>query len=63
MSTTSELADWIETYPIAEHILEELEEEGIEPTLENAKVVWLDFLETELCQTLQSVVRAKFALI
>jgi len=57
-----ELASWIETDVIAEHILGELEEQGVEPTLENAQAVWLDFLETELCQTLQSVVRAKFHL-
>jgi len=62
MSVKHKLAGWIETEVIAEHILDELEEQGCQPTLENAQSVWLDFLETELCQTLQSVVRAKFHL-
>ncbi|MBA7628960.1 hypothetical protein ES703_36457 [subsurface metagenome] len=57
---TSELAGWIETEPIAEHILGELDDQGIEPTLENAKTVWLDVLETELCQAIHSSVKAKF---
>jgi hypothetical protein len=59
---TCELAGWIDTDVIAEHIFDELEEQGVEPTLENAQAVWLDFLETELCQSLQSVIRAKFHL-
>jgi len=62
MSVKHKLAGWIDTDVIAEHILDELEEQGVEPTIENAQAVWLDFLETELCLTLQSVVRAKFHL-
>ena len=55
-----ELASWIDTEVIAEHILDELEEQGIQPTLENAKTVWLDVLETELCEAIRSSVKAKF---
>lgn len=32
-----ELANWIDAEVIAENILEHLEEEGIEPTLENGQ--------------------------
>ena len=42
-----DLAGWIEADVIAEHILEELEEQGIQPTLDNAKTIWLDVLENE----------------
>ena len=40
-----ELAQWIDDYTIANTIIEELEEQGLQPTLENAKLVWLDALE------------------
>ncbi len=55
-----ELAGWIDTDVIAEHILAELEEQDVQPTLENAKTVWLDVLETELCEAIQSSVKARF---
>ena len=55
-----ELADWIDTDVIAEHILEELEEHDIEGTFENAKIVWLDVLENELCEAIRSAIRARF---
>ena len=55
-----ELAGWIETDVIAEHILDKLEEQGVQPTFENAKTVWLDVLETELCEAIRSSVKAKF---
>jgi hypothetical protein len=55
-----ELAGWIETDVIAEHILDELEEQGVQPTLENAKTIWLDVLENELCEAISSSVKAKF---
>ncbi len=54
-----ELADWIDTEVIAEHILEELEDNGIEPSVENAQKVWLDVLETELCQAIRASIEAK----
>ena len=41
----TELTDWIDTSVIAEAILEELEEQGVPVTLENAQKVWLDTLE------------------
>ena len=63
MSVKHELVDWIETDVIAEHILGELEEQGCEPTLENAKTVWLDVLETELCDAISSSVKAKFNVV
>jgi hypothetical protein len=43
-----ELAEWIETQPLAGEILDTLEDQEAEVTLENAKKLWLDFLETEL---------------
>ena len=58
-----ELADWIEADVIAEHILEELQEQGVQPTLENAKTIWLDVLENELCEAIRSSVRAKFNVV
>ncbi|MBA7590673.1 hypothetical protein ES708_32801 [subsurface metagenome] len=57
MSVKHELAGWIETDVIAEHILEELEEQGAQPTLENGKTIWLDVLENELCQAIRSRVK------
>ena len=58
-----ELAGWIETDVIAEHILDELEEQGIQPTLENAKTIWLDVLENELCEAISSSVKARFDVV
>ena len=40
-----ELAQWIDSELIASVILEELEENDIEPTVANAQRVWLDTLE------------------
>ena len=53
-----ELADWIDTDVIAEHILDELEEQGAEPTLEYAKKVWLDVLEHELHDAIENAITA-----
>jgi len=50
-----EVADWIDTNVLAENILEYLEEEGFQPTVENAKKLWLDFLGTELHEGIKSV--------
>jgi len=58
-----ELASWIETDVIAEHILGELEDQGVQPTLENAKTIWLDVLENELCEALRSSVKARFDVV
>jgi len=58
-----ELAGWIETDVIAEHILDELEEQGVQPTLENAKTIWLDVLENELCEAIRSSVKARFDVV
>ena len=63
MSVKHELVDWIETDVIAEYILDELEEQGCQPTLENAKTVWLDVLETELCEAISSSVKAKLDVV
>jgi len=60
MSVKHELAGWIETEVIAEHILGELEDLGVQPTLENAKTVWLDVLENELCRAIRSSVKTRF---
>ena len=56
----SELAGWIDADVIAENILEELEEQGVQSTLDNAKTIWLDVLENELCEAIRSSVKAKF---
>lgn len=40
-----QVANWIDTYVIAEMIIEHLEEQGEELTLERAKEVWLHTLE------------------
>jgi len=58
-----ELADWIETDVIAEHILEELGEQGVQPTLDSAKTIWLDVLENELCKAIKSSVKARFDVV
>ena len=58
-----ELAGWIETDVIAEHILDEMEEQGVQPTLNNAKTIWLDVLENELCEALRSSVKARFDVV
>ena len=63
MSVIDELAGRIETDLIAEHILDELEEQGVQPTLENAKTIWLDVLENELCEAIRSSVKAKFDVV
>ncbi len=56
------LAEWIENEVIAEAVLEELEANGIRPTLKNAQAVWLDVLQSELPQAISSSVKALFDL-
>ena len=63
MSTAREvwekdLSEWIETQPLAEVAMETLEEQLAEVTLENAKKLWLDFLETELARGLSNSLAA-----
>jgi len=58
--TKEQLAEWIDTDVIADAISEELEEQGVKPTLENAKTIWLDVLENELPDALRSSVKARF---
>jgi len=53
------LADWIDSDVIAEHILDELEEHCVPPTLESAKIVWLDVLENGLCEAIRSSIKAR----
>ena len=53
----TEVADYIDTSVLAETILDDLEEEGLQPTVENAKKLWLDFLGTELHEGIRSVLR------
>ena len=61
--TKEQLAEWIDTDVIANAISEELEEQGVKPTLENAKTIWLDVLENELPDALRSSVRARFDVV
>ncbi len=63
MPVKHELAGWIETDVIAEHILEELKDQGVRATLENAKTIWLDVLENELCEAIRSSVKARFDVV
>ena len=64
MSDTKEqLAEWIDTDVIANAISEELEEQGVKLTLENAKAIWLDVLENELPDALSSSVKARFDVV
>jgi len=58
-----QLAEWIDTDVIANAISEELEEQGVKPTLENAKTIWLDVLENELPDALRSSVKARFDVV
>ena len=56
--TQVELAEWISTDVIAVAILDTLEDSRLDPSLENAKEVWLDFLGTDLHDSLSSSVDA-----
>ena len=63
MSTVREvwekqLSGWIETQPLAEAVLDTMEDQLAEVTLENAKKLWLDFLETELARGLSNSLAA-----
>ena len=55
-----ELAEWIDSRAIAEAILQELGDQGIEAIVANGQRVWLDFLESELTEGLRSTIRAIF---
>ena len=61
--TKEQLAEWIDTDVIANAISEELEEQGVKPTLENAKTIWLDVLENELPDALRSSVKTRFDVV
>ena len=61
--TKEQLAEWIDTDVIADAISEELEEQGVKPTLDNAKTIWLDILENELPDALRSSVKARFDVV
>jgi len=58
-----ELADWIDTDVIAERILEDMEGHDVSLSLENAKTIWLDVLENELCEAIGSSVKARFNVV
>ena len=63
MSIKDKLAGWIDTDVIAEHILGELEDQGIPATFQNAKTVWMDLRETELCDAISSSVKVTFEVV
>jgi hypothetical protein len=52
------LADWIDTDVIAEHILDEMKEQGARITLKYAKKVWLDVLLNELHDAIRNAITA-----
>ena len=54
-----ELSEWIDTAVIAEAILDELKDQGMDATVDNGKAIWLDVLENELPIALRSSVRAR----
>ena len=54
----NDLMYWFDTAALARTTLGVLEEEGVKPTVKNAKAAWLDFLETELPGGLVKSVRA-----
>jgi len=53
----TQLAEWIDTHVIAEALLDELLDAGIEPSVENGKNLWLDILENELSDAIKSSIR------
>jgi len=53
-----QLAEWIGTDPIAEELVEAMNEEGITPTFENASKIWLDVLEHKLADAITSSAQA-----
>lgn len=55
-----ELADWIDANVIAEALLDELLENNIEPSVENGKKLWLDILEYQLPDAIQSAINHIF---
>ena len=59
----ADLASWIDTSVIAEAIIGELEEQEVQPTLENGRTIWLDVLENELPDALKSSVKARFDVV
>ena len=59
-STISAISRWIDTYVIAEQLVESLEDEEIKPTFENAKKLWLDVLATELGLGIEASAKALF---
>jgi hypothetical protein len=52
------LADWIDTDVIAEHILEEMKEQGCRITLKYAKSIWFDVLQNELHDAIKNAITA-----
>jgi hypothetical protein len=55
---TEKLADWIDTDVIAEHIIDEMKEQGARITLRYAKKVWLDVLQCELHDAIRNAIIA-----
>ena len=53
-----EIADWIDDEVIADTILDTLKAKKISRTVENAKLVWLDMLYTELGDAVKRSVEA-----
>ena len=47
---------WLDTGVIADAIIEDLEEQGVEATFDNIEKVWLAFLETEMPDGLRKTI-------
>ncbi len=50
--------EWLDSRVIAEAVIEVLEKQKAEVTVDNAKRIWLDFLETELPEGLSNSLAA-----
>jgi len=56
----NELMDWIDSHNLAIELLDGLQEAGEEPTVKNAKRLWLYVLEHKLPDAITSSVSTKY---
>jgi len=52
-----QLSRWLDTDAIVDGLIDALEQEGIEPTFENAQRLWLDVLQNELADSARRSIR------
>jgi len=56
-SHVNELAAELSPYDLARALLGGLEENEVEPTVENGKKLWLDILQNELPEAIESTIK------